>query len=126
MTIQWKVGQRAVISRTRVVTIERVTPAGRVIADGRTFNADGSERSSGAPYNRPKLEPFTPEIQAEMDLVIRGRKAANEAIVAVEMAEKWLRRTFSSWGGRSVPDAEDVEKAEKLTAAIQQVLGDES
>lgn len=123
-TTIWHVGQRATINRQTIVTIERVTPAGRPIANGRTFNADGTERL-GDPFRRSRLEPLTPEIQAEMDLVKRGQKASHDAFAAVEAADKWLRQALGSWG-RKVPEAADVEKVEKLAAAIRHLMEDEN
>lgn len=115
----WTVGQKAVIGRVTIVTIDRVTATGRAIVGGRrSFNPDGSERTSS--WNRSKLEPMTPEIQAEMDLVTRGRDAANDVYTAITTAERWSRDTLRM---RGTPDVADVEKAERLTAAIRAVLG---
>lgn len=124
-TLNWQVGQQAVISRQTIVTIERVTPAGRVIAGGRTFDANGKERTGGDPYRRARLEPLTPEIQAGMDLVVRGQKAGAAADAAFTSADRWLRRALSTWD-RRIPEAADVEKAERLIAAIQSVMEGET
>jgi hypothetical protein len=123
--ISWHVGQTAIINRTRIVTVERVTPSGRVIAAGRTFGSDGMERTGGEYRSRANLEPLTPEIQAEMELADRGRKASGDAHAALQSAEKWLCRALSSWGG-GVPEAENVEKAERLAAAIGQIMDAEA
>lgn len=118
-TPTWHVGQQAVISRQTVVTVEKVTPSGRVTANGRTFDPTGKERTAGDPFRRAKLEPLTPEIQAEMDLVVRGRAASAAAYAAITAADKWL--ALSSLG-RNVPDAADMDKAEALIAAIRSVM----
>jgi hypothetical protein len=121
--VGWKVGQRAVISRTTVVTIERVTPTGRVTAGGRKFGAGGWEAvKSGSWRVPPRLELLTPEIEAEMSLVVRGRAARLAAHAVLDDAYDWLRTVLDTWNG-SVPDAEDVDKAERLAAAIQGVMG---
>jgi hypothetical protein len=113
----WTPGQQAVINRQTVVTIDRVTPAGRAVANGRTFDVDGRERVAGDPYKRPKLEPLTPEIQAEMALVKHGRIASGALYSAIHNADCWQRKAFSTWGYR-VPDIDDVDRAERLAAAI--------
>jgi hypothetical protein len=118
---EWQVGQKAVISRRLVVTITHVTPTGRVTANGRTFDKDGRERSGGDPWRRPKIEPLTPEIQAEMDLETRGNKARKDAYTALAAAEKWMRST-SGGLGRYIPELADVERTERLAAAIHGVL----
>jgi hypothetical protein len=114
----WVAGQQAVINRQTVVTIERVTPSGRAVVGGRTYNADGTERSKD-PWRRSRLEPLTVEIQAEMELVARGREVARDAHGAVDDAVKWLRQSLS-W--HRMPEVADVEKAEKLSRAIRQAL----
>lgn len=119
--MNWQVGQQAVISRRLVVTIERVTPSGRVTANGRTFDKDGMERSGGDPWRRSKIELLTPEIQAEMDLETRGNKARNDAYTAIDAASKWMRST-SGGLSRHIQQLADVEKTERLVAAIQGVL----
>lgn len=124
MTITpWKVGQQAVIDRKTVVTIDRVSPSGRAVVGGRTFDVDGRERAGADRYSRSKLELLTPEIQAEMDLVARVRRAARDADDAIKVAAYWLSGTLSQWR-RRVPTAADVERAERLAAAIREVMED--
>lgn len=116
-SIEWTPGQKAVIGRRTIVTIDRVTPSGRVIVGDRTFNPDGIERGV---RDFVRLEPFTAEIEAEIDLVERGRKAA-AAIDNAEDAIRRMGRLASPWGNRT-PDAADVEQAERLANAIQEVF----
>lgn len=118
----WRPGQQAVINRETVVTIERVTPVGRAIINGLTFNADGTGRSGGSRYLRARLEPLTPEIQAEMDFAVRGKNARAEADVAIDRAQQWLWQTFGLWGRGSVPEPSDVELAEEIAAALQRLM----
>lgn len=117
----WHPGQQAVIGRQLIVTIERVTPSGRAIVGTQRFDRDGRELGTGDSYNRVRMEPLTPEISAEMELVTRGRAAAGSAYQALTDADLWLRQNFSSWG-RRVPEAADVEKAERLVSAIREVM----
>lgn len=118
---QWQPGQRCVISRQTVVTIERVTPSGRAVAGDRTFGRDGIEICAGNPYGRPRLELLTPEIEAEIALSARGRKADWAASAALLAADKWLRSALSSRNIR-IPDAADVDRAERLAEAIKKVM----
>ena len=119
--IAWSVGQKAVINKTDIVVINRVTPAGRAIVENRTFDTDGNERPKRE--NRTdKLEPLTPELEAEMDLSRRGLAAEMAAYGAIGQAQTWLQRRLALWN-RSAPNAADVDKAERLTAAIEQIMG---
>ncbi len=117
-TTSWIVGQRATINRQQIVTVERVTPAGRAIVEGRTFEVSGRERTNGDFYSRPMLEPLTPEIQAEMDLVARGRKVFPEAHSLMDTAKHWLQSEYSAWKHK-IPKTEAMDRAEKLTAALR-------
>jgi hypothetical protein len=113
----WHAGQRAIIDRRTIVTIDRVTPKGWAVVGERRFGADG--RKIGG--LRTLLEPLTPEIEAEIALATRGNEASRDALGQIEAANSWLRQRFS-WN-RRVTDAGDVEKAEHLAAAIRQVMG---
>ena len=116
----WIVGQKAVISRAQVVTIERVTKSGWAVVGGRLFNLDGTERASRVTCG-DKLELLTPEIQSEMDFKERACIASKEVRSAIICAEVWSKRAFWSWGG-SAQTANDVDKAERLSAAIRSIL----
>ena len=118
--IAWTVGQKAVINRTDIVVIEHVTPTGHAIVKNRTFDTDGNERPKRNSYP-DKLEPLTPELESEMDLGRRGLAAEMAAYGAIGQVQTWLQRTLSLWN-RRVPDAADVDKAERLTAAIKQII----
>lgn len=122
-TTGWIAGQQAVISREIIVSIDRVTPAGRAIVNGRTFEVDGRERTSGDTYRRSKLEPLSDEIKEEMALRERASRVSRDGYPRIERAEKWFRQALGSWGGR-IPERGDVEKAERLVAAIADVMGD--
>jgi hypothetical protein len=114
----WRPGQAAVIDRSRLVTINRVTKTGRAIVGTSTFDAYGHEILAGGGMRRAKLELLTDEIKAEMALQERSLQASRAAHAAVDAAEKWLRATFSVF--RAGPtQLSDVERAEHLTAAIQ-------
>jgi hypothetical protein len=119
----WQSGQRAVIDRQRNVTIDRVTPSGRAVVGKQTFDPGGYEiTTTGDRWRRPKLEALTPEIEAEMALVIRERLAWSAANMALLDADRWLRNAASVWA-HPVPEAADVDTAERLTAAIRQAMG---
>jgi hypothetical protein len=118
---EWTKGQRAVINRREVVTIGRVTAFGRAIVGDRTFEKSGRQRTAGNPYRRAQLEPLTPEIEDEMALVIRGREAAHAVHAALDAAGRWLRGAFNLYRA-SVPDAADVERAERLLVALNKEM----
>ena len=120
----WQADQRVVIGRRKVVTIERVTPAGRVIADGRTFDKNGLERRAGKHHERVKLELLTPEIEAEMAFSRRVAVTGQHAFNAVGDAQHWLQQRFHSFLPINPVNVKlaDIEIAERLTAAINQVL----
>ena len=117
----WAAGQRAVIDRRHIVTIERVTPSGQAFVKGRYFGKDGYERTSGYPYNRAKLELLTPEIEAEMELLRRARQVRETAERAIQDAGIFTRDALSTFGGR-IPETADVDLAERLAAAIRGVM----
>jgi hypothetical protein len=119
----WTIGQRCVINRDRIVTVERITPSGRVVADGRLFNADGTERRPTGRLRRDRLEPLTPEIEAEVALRERAQDAYTEADKEVARAVKWMDSLFG-WGRYKDRSADEVAKVETLAAAIRSVLED--
>jgi hypothetical protein len=118
----WTVGQRAVINRNTVVTVDRVTPTGRPVVGNRTFDVNGIERVKGNPWRRPILEPLTAEIEAEMDLARRADRASEAVHDALEVADRWVRDNLSAWNNTS-PNVADVDRAERLAAAIRAVMG---
>lgn len=117
----WEVGQKAVIDRRLIVTIEKVSATGRATANGMVFDIDGFRRGDRSRFSIAKLEALTPEIQAEMDLVARGIKVDNETASAIRAADNWLRQSFGGMG-RRIPEIADVERAERLIAAIRSEL----
>lgn len=113
-------GQRAVIDRTKIVTVERVTPTGRVTAGGRKFDSSGWE-SGNIPFRgRCRLYPLTPEIEAEMALIARGSRVHSEVSKASDALQIWLRNSIS---GHPVPSLADVEKAERIVATLREAMG---
>lgn len=120
-TTPWQAGQRAVINRQAVVTVDRVTASGRPKVGDRTFDVDGTERAAGVSfYRRAKLEHITPDIEAEMALRQRASAARSALYAALETVEKWQRDCFGSFRGD--PDEADVAKAERLVSAITGAL----
>lgn len=117
----WLPGQRVTINRGTPTTIDRVTPGGRAIVGGRTFEPSGMERTGGDPWRRARLEMLTPEVEAEMEFAIRARASARVASDAVEAADKWVRKALGGPAHREF-DPVDVARGERLTTAILQVL----
>ena len=116
----WTVGQKAVIGRETLVTVDRVTPSGRAVVGDRMFELNGSERKSTG-FSRARLYHLTPEVEAEMAVIRRGRLVAADGRNVIHNAENWFRSTFNSFR-ETVPDLADVEKAERLVAAIRHVM----
>jgi hypothetical protein len=120
--IGWQVGQSAVIDRRQIVTIERVTASGLAIVAGRKFSRDGKEITKSTIWDRSRLEPMTPDIESEIDLVRRGNDAKSEAYKAIVAADKWLRTALGFPNERRVPDAATVVTAERLAVALRQAV----
>ena len=116
----WAVGQKAVINRREIVTIEKVTYAKRAKVKNRTFDVDGRETKPLDPWRPWRLEALTPEIEAEMALASRARAISKAADKCVRDVRLWLDNRF---GYSKAPEPADIEKAEALTAAINAVLG---
>jgi hypothetical protein len=117
----WTPNQRVARNRARIVTIDRVTKSGRAIIGDVTFDPNGIERSSGNPYRRDRIEPLTPEIEAEIMLRIRGQRALMEIRDALGAAETWSRNMSAVWH-KGVLSIEEVNRAERLAAAIRSIL----
>ena len=127
--MSWQVGQKAVINRRNIVTVERVTKTGIIVADGRKFNVDGYERGEGRLWrDLYRIEILTAEIEAEikaeMALSERAQNAAHDVINATSDAQSWVRSYLptSMFSSRKKPSIEQVEKAEKIAATIRQLL----
>jgi hypothetical protein len=119
----WVKGQQAVINRQVIVTIEKVTSAGRAVVNGSKFNSDGTEFGSGR-WAENLLEPLTPEIEAEMAMRERGKAAYRQLKRETDVIAIWLRNTFYRGGAPIplVPALADIEKAERLAAAIKAIM----
>lgn len=119
----WKIGDRVTINRRIVATVERLTPSGRVVVRHGdnlvTFEPCGTERASG--YSRRKIAHLTPEAEAEIALVARCAAVFPEAWRVVEAAERWVRHARPAWG-KDIAEVADVDRAERLIAAIEAVL----
>ena len=119
---EWYVGQAVVIDRRQIVTVARVTHCGWVVADGRTFWPSGVERTlKPAVGQRSRLTPLTPQLEAEITLCTRSKRAQNDLVEELIRVDKWLRSALP-W--RDVPVVEDVEKAERLAQAIRATLSE--
>ena len=118
----WRAGQQAVIDRNTIVTIERITPTGRIVVGDRHFDSDGTERKAG--YRKSRIEPLTAEIQAEMALIERGYKARLAADKLIEKADKYVRTVLPTYSRRGVPEEADVVRVERIIAALAEAMAD--
>lgn len=120
---QWIAGERAVINRRHIVTIDRVTPSGRAMIDTSYFYPDGDHVTSS---QRPRsfLEKWTPEIQAEIDLNMKAAKVKDELTKAIDKAEHFVRNQFLRWNGRITAELRDIEKAERILSALRNAMED--
>ena len=114
----WTAGQRAVINRETIVTIERVTPSGRaVVTGGRVFNANGNERVQLSSWELPsKLEPLTDKVEAQIAYKRERQETFCAVLNELDEAKAWAR----SYSIKATPA--NVEKAERLLAAIKGVM----
>lgn len=121
---QWTPGQRAVIDRREIVTIERVTRGGKAVVGSRQFRPNGSEVSSS--LRSAQLDPLTPEIEAEMALAKKGSAATEKLRAVLNSAAQWCRSNMSHYNGWHYvcPTPADISRAERLTVAIQAILGE--
>lgn len=119
---QFTVGQKVAINRTHVVIVEKVTPTGRATAGGMTFGADGIERSDAPLYARNRIEEITPEIKNVLERRRRARAVAPELFDILNRVTAWVHNTVSAKSYAPAMDA--VEKAERLNAAIREIMGD--
>ena len=120
---KWTVGQRAVIDRRIIVTVDKVLPSGRAKVGDRTFDANGLERNGGDKWRRSRLESLTPEIENEMALVKHAAFISNQLQATLLRVERWTRESFGPWP-RRVPAASDVERGERLLTAIDAAMND--
>ena len=118
----WQVGQRVVLNREKVVTIEKVTPSGCAKINEKVFEVNGQERTSS--YRRSKIEPLTAETEVGMALEKRCGDASLALERAVRGALAWSSGRFSNAWTRREPCPADIEKAERIVAAIKREMGD--
>lgn len=125
MTHTWTPGQRAVINRREIVTVISVTRGGRAKVGDRVFEFDGRERGhSGLSMCAPVLELLTPEIQAEVEFTKRSAAAYNNLVRFARAAERWATKNMRDDYGKLDASPEVVARAERLAAAIREVLGE--
>lgn len=122
--IRWVVGQAVTINRAKVGMVECVTASGRAHVGARTFDKNGRERTAQPYHERALLEILTPEIEAEMALEGRGNYVSRELNTLLDNTQQWVRMSFDIWR-RKVPNASDIDKAEKIIAALKGTFGDE-
>ena len=118
---EWQAGQRVAFDHKMIKTIERVTPSGMPVVDGRKYNRNGEarEKTTNLWGRRHWIAPLTPDLEAQIVRLDGWRRAVNAAFDEVEKAEKWLR------ANNSRPPSEDaIATAERLAAAISTILGE--
>ena len=116
----WTAGQRVVLGRDRIVTIDRVTPSGRAVIGDQTFRKDGCQIGEVPHWwLRSRIGPITPENQGRVEFLDRWRIAIDNLWDALDAAGK-VRRECNDH--RSVPDPVAVAKAERIAAAIRAAM----
>ena len=122
-TTGWQPGQTAVIGRRQIVTVARVTKAGRAIVDHygteRVFEPNGWERCSGSRRNH--LDHLTPEIRAEMEQSARAVAAFRRLAAVLDAAARWDRENCPRWGS-DMAESGAVFRAEQMAAAIEAII----
>lgn len=125
---RWEKGQRVVLDRREIVTIDAVTPSGRAKIGNRSFHAadhrwGGIEIGGrGSRWNSSSIEELTSENQAEADLRDRATKASRALYTEVTKAERFMRTVSGGSRYQNLSSVEEIEKAERLIAAIRDVL----
>ena len=123
---KWFVGQEVSIDGRKIGTISHVTPKGRATVNNIVYDQDGWEREAGSISTpRNKIEPLTPEIKAQIEVYLRSKAARYASKEAVREATRWLEKHFIVTPFRGeIASVADVEKAERLAAAITEILGE--
>lgn len=121
---KWFVGQEVIINRTLpILHVDKVTPTGRAVVDGRTFDASGFERAPNKIYGPGLLEPMTNEIGEEIAFRERASNVFSLIYKKLDKLEVWRKKAFSLWT-KEIPSAANVERAERLAAAIDAIMGE--
>lgn len=119
----WEKGQRAVINRRDIVTIDRVTKGGRVVVGERQFVPGwraGAAREHGCVGSI--IEFLTPDIEAAMSQIVRIEATANKLHGAINAVRDWGRDKFWTYALRP-PSEADYAKAQALAEAINAIMG---
>jgi hypothetical protein len=119
----WQPGQTAVIGRRHIVTVARVTKAGRAIVNHhgteRVFEPNGWERCSGS--RRYHLDHLTPEIQSEIEQSARAVAVFRKLADVLDAAARWDRENRPRWGS-DMAESAAVARAEQMAAAIEAIM----
>ena len=123
---KWFVGQQVAIDRREIDTILHITRMGRVIVGDCVYDPDGFQLlETRVSFVPKKIEPLTPEIKAKIDYDARIEAAYDMFKAAKETADIWVDDRFCLPSyNRKPPNVADVEKVERLAAAITGVLGE--
>ena len=121
----WHAGQQVALDRTRIMTIDRVTPTGRAYIGKRAFNPDGYERGGESKgvwgKSASMIEALTPEITEIVQLAERWVLVRAQAHDANTKLGRWVLDRCSSFK-RGVPKEQTVNDVERVTDAINAVL----
>lgn len=115
---RWQVGQRVVVNRSRIATIDRVMAHGIAVVEREKYRPNGYRVG---PYRGwgdiPQILPLTPELEAKVVLYQRVSRSRSKAFAAIETAEKWIRTIDPSRASQ-----EDAGKIDCLISAIYSVV----
>jgi hypothetical protein len=126
---EWAVGQKVIVNLSFVGEVKSLTPKGRawVAFNNRLvqFNQNGRQSAGD---DGIVIQPWTAEQWADIGRAERRKKAEWEVNNAILHIDRWRRHAFpwnwtSSDADLASSDA-DVAKANKLTEAINSVIGD--
>ena len=125
----WQVGQRVAVyrrtvtvDRRTVATVEKVTKGGRARVGDALYHNNGSEVGGG--YLLRQIEPLTAEIEVAMAEEMRANDASLALDRAIVGALSWSLGRFSNAWTHREPCVSDIEKAERIVAAIKREMGD--
>lgn len=108
---RWQVGQRVVIDRDSVATVEKVSPSGRATIGGRVYRPDGLQMGRGNRWRASRIEAATPELLALIALRRRHVGAHAALSRAISAAERFDQNNRPSTFRPRDPDSAAVKKA---------------
>lgn len=120
MTGAWRPGQ-SVILDGEVTEVERVTPAGWPVVEGRRFGPDGEERKKHYGWGpRPQLRSATPEAVAELKMRQADEDLCDRFWAALRRLENYGRRELRE-GSRGLPPNLTPDERAALTTLVSAI-----